>query len=386
MSEIKERIIPSGRGMDTDSDILAIGEGKSRYRLNVIEKDGDLGALVNTQGNTQIDFTLPFGTKKVIGGVEDEENGTYIAFLFSDAIMTLRHSIVEWDPSNDTARFILNGEDKTYGVGALLDFQEDKPIDAGIIGNGDDRYLVWTDGYNEPRMINITMAVNYTAGSGTPAYDDITEDVIRFYKKPHLEEFNVYYTGTYDGVNNLRGKSWQFAIRKRYYDNTYSVLGPPSEIPIPQEEESPNGLFTSESKNTGILLEVYRSSDDDIVAEYQLCYRTVDIGSGANSNWYLADMEWLGNPTYFGNTFYNNQTGVVLDEDDAARFYDYVPDLADHLFVIDSNRVVFGGITEGYDNISSDDLDVTLSNDFGLATEDGIVSSLSEDVPLSGKF
>lgn len=383
-------IFPQG-GLNTDDDLLMLPSGDARYRENVIiSDDGNFNVFSNVLGNTLKNtssgggaFTYPGGDLRVIGYVENKEEQAGIFFIYSS---TGEHSIVQYYSKTDTLEYILRGGSSVIapiGMGDVLNFDIDHFIDSGIIGNEEDKYLVWTDGINEPRMINIQMAINYTYIIGIPgstAYSNILEEVIRFYKVPYLGEITIDYDTLSGKTNNLRGKLWQFAIRKKYYDNTFSVLSPFTEVPIPNLEELIIGLFT---QNFGVnnLINIYFNYDidDEIVSEYQLCYKVVDFGLGASSDWRLANVDmdlYLGVTPYF--QFLADSLDIILS--DADRIYDFIPDLANHLFIIDSSRVVFGGVTEGYDNLSKDDLDVVFLHrrrGHGNGLEDGIDQSQS---------
>lgn len=362
-------IFPQG-GLNTDDDLLILPPGDARYRENVIlSDDSNFNVLTNVLGNTLKNasgggtFTYPGGSIRVIGYVENKEEKAGIFFIFSS---TGEHSIAQYYSETDTLEYILRGGSSVsapIGIGSILNFDIDSPVDSGIIGNENDKYLIWTDGVNEPRMINIQMAINFTAGTGTPIYSSISEDILRFYKIPYLGDLTVEYDSITSNINNLRGKIWQFAIRKKFIDNTYSVLSPYTEVAFPQEEEFSNGFFVdNQETNNALNIFFAYDNDDEIVDVYQLCYRIVDFGGGVPSEWYLANINmglYGGSTPYF--QFLGDTLDLILASSDANRIYDYVPDLASHLFVIDSNRVVFGGITEGFNNIDSSTLDINFA-------------------------
>lgn len=380
MSDFKQLIQTLGIGLNVDDDLTII-DG-SRYINNIsFSEDGYNGVAVNSLGNTVRNtsgfnypfltsyptFNLPSGTNTVIFVLENKEENAVIVFVHNS---NGDHCIYQYYHSTKTIIYILYGA--TGIIGNILNFSLSHTLDAVLTGNEDDKYLIWVDGYNEPRMINLLLAINYTKGI-TPAYTSITENTIRFYKKPLLENLTVNYVNSSltDG-NNLRMNLWQFAIRCKFLDNSFSVLSPYSEVKIPNQEENANGLFTKDILNNGLTIYFTPETDDDFISEYQLCYRKVDIGSGASGNWYLSDIkstESAGNIIF---NFYNDFNGVILAPDDAARVYDFVPDLANHVSVLDENIVCFGGITEGYDNV--DDLDVVLTHSYETITETDIQS------------
>lgn len=372
-------------GLNSDDDILLLPPGDARFRQNVvISDDFNFNVLTNTKGNTLKNntgtFSYPAGSIRVIGFVENKEEKAGIFFIYSS---TGEHSIVQYYSETDTLEYILRGGSSVtppIGIGSILNFDLDYFVDAGIIGNEDEKYLVWTDGNNEPRIINIQEAINYTYGL-TSVYGSITEDVLRFYKVPLMVPLTIDYQTQVTQQNNVRGQIWQFAVRKKFIDNTYSVLGPHAEIKIPNEEETAYGDFVRININSWIRVR-FTDPGDELVDEYQLFFRICDIGSESTGNWYRSNINGVVVGSFIDFYFFNDGDDLAVDQDDANRIYDYVPDLADHMHIIDSNRVVFGGITEGYDNIPEADLDVGLSHEYGMIDGDGYIVALdfSENV------
>jgi len=337
-------------GLNYDDDLIVIPPGQSRNMRNVVSTDdSNFNVKTNLKGNTLRStavgggaFTYPAGALKVIGFVEDKEDKAGIFFVYSS---TGKHSIIKYYSDVNQLEYIVNGA--TYG--SLLNFASDSFIDAVIIGNEDDKQLVWVDGNNnEPRSCLIDSDIY------------VSSDVLSYYRKPLLSEVNVIYIDTNLNKNNLKGKLFQFAIRKKFLiDNSFSVLSPYTKIPIPQNDENPSGRFTTIAKNNVIAVSFVDPGELNV--EYELCYRIIDIGLGAPSDWYISGvkMQHSGISAYFN--FTNDETGVLLESTESDRVYDYVPDYANHVATIDSNQVVFGGVTEGYDNMDLDDVDVTLT-------------------------
>lgn len=369
-------------GLNYDDDLLALPVGDSRYRLNIVTiNDGNHQVLVNTKSNVYYDANIPAGTNKIIGYVEDPESRSGVYALYNSSG---NHSFIEYFIDTDTTAYLLDGtQGSSPEVGDILNFQSDRYVDMQIIGNGDDRYLVWTDGFNPPRIGNMLLMRNYT-NLGSPAYTEINEDIISFYKKPYAGNFTLSYISVASKVNNVRGKVFQFAVRLKYIDNTYSVLSHFSQIALPEDEETGNGIFTSvDYANNAIRVTFPYDANDEMISEYQLCYRIVDQGSGVPSNWYVSGQQFGEIGGQINLDFTNSSVDMVLSSEDSSRVYDFVPDLANCLYVIDSNRVVFGGITEGFDNIAEADLDVTLTHSRTALGTGGVVVSLTDEQTIA---
>ena len=79
----KAEILLTG-GMNLDADILFTKQ--VRFRLNSVfgSTDGEnLGAVENMKGNTLVNFQLPAGTNKCIGGCEDLETDSIVFFVYN---------------------------------------------------------------------------------------------------------------------------------------------------------------------------------------------------------------------------------------------------------------------------------------------------------------
>jgi hypothetical protein len=380
MTQNQDVIIFPGGGLNSDDDLLFLTKGDARYRLNVtISDDFNTNVLSNIKGNTIKNnsgtFTYPGGNLRVIGVKENKEDKASIFCIYSSSG---EHSIVQYYSDTDTLEYILRGGSPIsppYGIGNLLNFQIDYFVDMGIVGNQDDKFLVLTDNYNLPHIINIQMAINYTSGSGSPAYSSITEELIDLYKRPYLG-YVRFFGSSYDsgfGENNIKGRIFQFTVRLKYYDRTFSPLAPYSNF-LSTTEEIPTGRLSDETADNRIIIQLDFDNDVNLVESYQLLFRNIDIGSGVASSWYIYDNYDYTSTGFTSISFYNDKNLGVISKEETLRYYDYVPDLSDHIEIIDSNRIVLGGVTEGYPNVdygNSSEWDVSLS-----FTEVAISSSL----------
>lgn len=86
-----------------------------------------------------------------------------------------------------------------------------------------------------------------------------------------------------------------------------------------------------------------------------------------NAQIYVARM--YDNCTYLYD-WYNNKVTIALDQDDIDRPFDYVPQIAGTQDVLHTNEMVWGDITEGYDNVP---VDVEL--EYLVETVDAMVGS-----------
>jgi len=355
-SEIYDGKVFQGSGLDSDSDLLVIEGADSRYRLNVItSEDSNYQVLSNVKGNTLRSYTLPSGTNIIKGYVEDKENNAGIYFIYNS---NDDHSIVRFNSEDNSFTTIL-GEQETI-LSSWSPYWEGY-VDAGIIGNEDEQYLVWADG-RDLHMINIAYAIagNYN--------DPITQEEISFYKKPLISN-NTSIRAVY-GIDaprapnrNLTGKLFQFSIRLKYFDNTLSTFSVYSEIGLPVEN-MPNGRLSNQLSYDFIEIRYDIQNEPTIVKGVQLLFRIIDIGGSVPGSWFIYDefpYTTKGSDTI---KFYNDKSIGIVSDSEAVRPYDAVPDIVNHVGIIDSNRVIVDVGREGYNNVdytNSDEWDVVLS-------------------------
>lgn len=381
MSDNLDTIQPALGGLNTDDDLTVIPTNDSRYRLNVTRSEDSSHMVLSNMMGTELIWNAPEGYSEgdVIGSVEDKENKAIIFFVYLDN----ESSIIRYNQEDDSVDYIINGATD----GNTLGFSGEKYVDAWLIGSGDNQYLIWTDGDNPIGYLNVTYAFNYTNG-GSPAYTSLSADTISLYKKPLLFPISCSYADdTSVEENNLTGSIWQFAVRLKYYDNTFSTISAYSPIPIPTEQEGLNSIQTNNNqKNNRLDISFDLTYPTDIVTSYQLIYRSVDIGSGNPGNWEIYqnyNYNTIGTQTV---QFFNDGNIGTVSSDQVARIFDYLPDKADHLSLIDSNRVVAGGVTEGYENIEIDveldEINTTFTYDETTLKDVSGVGSSSYNIPL----
>jgi hypothetical protein len=350
----KDIIVPALGQLNTDDDLWTLPEHQSRYRLNVsIDDDGNKQILTNSLGNTKVTYTLPAtGDSSIIGFVEDVENKHGIYFLYNSSG---NHRILRYRSEQNDIQNIIDEGDYDLNFSNVM-------IHADVIGIGDDKILTWTDGVNPPRQINIEDAV---AGS----YTSITDDTVSVIKKTPLAEGN-YFSLTYTDdtsitYNYLRGDLFQFAIRFKYTDKSYSVFSELlTAIPL-GENLTPETSSIDNTKNNNINITV--NNIDGLVEYVDIVYRKLNV-DGATGDFFLFKTvsEWTSGTFTVG--FKNDTANISIDNDLVLKQYDYVPQLAKTQESINGNRIVYGGITEGYD---VPDISVSLSE---------VTSTISDDI------
>jgi hypothetical protein len=141
--------------MDTDSAPFNINQVDVRYRLNLINLYNDQGFGSNENVVSFLPLFNQFLTtapQKCLGCFEDVRGNSIIFFIYS---ADKKHGIYRWYQEKGTNGTI----EKIYQVQDVnndcLNFQEDNLISHVSLV---DELLIWTDGYNEPRCMNIVRA------------------------------------------------------------------------------------------------------------------------------------------------------------------------------------------------------------------------------------
>ena len=271
-------------------------------------EEGGVGSLENTLGNEAVSsFVDDIGV--VLGSIRDQANNTLYYFIKGSE----EDAIYEYNEETGASRPVLRDN-----VG-LLNFNIDYLITGiNIIGEGDGRLLLWTDGFNPPRKVNIARAFSMFS-----AINSFTEQEISVAKNPPL--FPPVVTAVVvediqdpllreeiDKEENLKDKFVRFAYRWKYEDEEYSVFSPFSQaayIPGRFEFDLDTGALTG-MENRIQAVEISFETGTREVTEVDLLYKedgndTVYVVETFNK----ADREW-NNDVLLGEIVENVFTGT----------------------------------------------------------------------------
>ena len=170
MAEIKNTFIKSKMNKDLDDRLLTNGEYRNAQNVNVSRSEGDdVGSLENVRGNKVVSNLINIGSfgAEVIGFFEDDTNKCVYTFLtnYTDPLIngletpapfTTGCFIVKTDLTNPNPQFTyLNSQ--VLVNGSFLNFSATHPI-YGV--NLIEDLLFFTDNRNQPRKINVKLAVS----------------------------------------------------------------------------------------------------------------------------------------------------------------------------------------------------------------------------------
>ena len=233
-----------------------------------------------------------------------------------------------------------------------LNFDKNSLIHSAHIANG---ILSWTDGTNnEPRKINIesgikgnylSFATDYKAYTFPLNFDEIT-----LIKRPPNYVPNIKKDTDTIFINNfIANESFQFAFQYQYYDFETSIIGSYSES---SRLNSPLDTFNYINaamdfddyipNTVRIVNLIARSSDTN----YAFIIRTWDRDFYADEYEILAHNNRL-NPLQYN--FYNNTTGIVIQESDVLRPFDNIP-IYSQTHEIAKQRYFLANNIDGYDS------------------------------------
>lgn len=414
MSNIKQEILFNNSGLNTDDNYAFIDVGDSPYRLNVmVAEDASYGVITNLKGNKQIIYSEPLTLSNcyfALGGyynalqrrlyfmvMSQPYNSGGGVYLYDNRVLCYREDIGDI--------ITIFRDSKNYlGLDPKEILTDIKMIES---------WLFYNPVTSEPRMIDVTMAYNYTF---YPVYDDtdlsfsaVLGDIYTY--KGGLFVANTTITSGQDPVNNatkwdrigdsyqdestitvsefskaffaikvppvdrltyayasdttvnnnqVRGKVFRFCHRYQYFDDSYSVCSAHSDITRPVDNEVYNGEKAGNDNVNNyikIFLSLYSAS---LVKNIEILFQEIGGDWKRMAVINRQDQSLLDTINYTYN-FYNNGSYPTIVQTIPYIIYDAVPRLASAQEIINKNVLCFAGCTEGFNNTDADLIDVTLT-------------------------
>jgi hypothetical protein len=213
--------------INADDEVNSLREGEILHSVNMrwgSTETGATGRGENLPSNAElVNSYLPgTGTNITIGEVSSDE-GRYTVFFNYNSLAS--HGIYLYYKPTGTFYKVLLDANVTGG----LNFSKSNLITAKII-NG---LLVWTDGLNEPRYINIAASIKGNHAGASPISSTwafafpVAPTEITLIRKP-LDFPPTISKQSNGGVvsNNIKNESFQFAAYLVGWDGETSVLSP----------------------------------------------------------------------------------------------------------------------------------------------------------------
>jgi hypothetical protein len=365
----KNTFLQSKMNKDADERLLPEGEYPHAENVRVIDSgDAHVGAIENVLGNEALtDFNLINAV--TLGGCVDTSNQKIYFFTTSQT----KDLVIEYDDFNKVTTVLL----ESTKPNSVLNFNPNYLITGvnKIINEDSDKdLLIWTDDYNEPRMINIERAKSYTV-------DGFIDDDINVIKKPPFYPPSITPFVSSDlASNNLKDKFLAFSYRYKYLDGGYSALSPFSYYnftPSPFKVDY-DILANDAMVNTYNSVVIDFNTGDKRVIGIDIVFKE----SNSNTVYLIQSFDkkkenWLNNTNVTYN-FSNSKLYKALPETELSRLFDNVPRKAKAQDIV-GNRIVYGNFLENYDIKDAKGEDIKIDYTVGLNTE--VLTEI--DVPTS---
>lgn len=221
MPEIKNTFLKGKMNKSLDDRLLPEGEYRDALNVQITKAEGeDIGAAHNILGNLSIKDLGLSANAKCIGVASDDKRNAVYAFFADDAS---NNHIYEIRPNETPVGTSL------LASGSFLNFDETKYITAiNIIED----QLFWSDGINQPRVIDIAKAKN-----GDITYDSEVKVAVAKYS-PFETVTITGYANVADNPDYIKEKFVRFSYRYKFKDNKYSQIAPFSQIAFDLENDS----------------------------------------------------------------------------------------------------------------------------------------------------
>lgn len=381
MADLKQDIYFYG-GIDSDSMYELVSQGDYLSAVNVTNNskfsENERGKVVPRKGNRHIVnpfyvatesmtvddvlYKLPLIERKTIGSVHDNATNSINYFVYEiygvEGVGFVRfYSIYQFDNNKkEVVSQIVRTNIKIFGIDEIIKF--------GNILNGN---LFWVQQGYEPKSVNIERAINYTLNEAnntnvnTPCYVQMTMQDFNVYRRPPIVPINAQYSEDATIVtNSIRGKLFQFRYKYVYLDNTESVWSPISKMPLPAAEFLSNGTWNEAINYNFIKLE-YDVNNFDI-KEVHIAKREYDGATKVVGLFELIKKIKLSNSVGINNyDFYNDVSGIILSENEAANMLDYIPLSCNSMEVVTNpDKIIYGGDIDEPINKENIDVDVSV--------------------------
>lgn len=358
MPRIKNTFSAGRMNKDLDSRLIPVGEYRDALNIKLRSSSGaDVGAIENVLSNTALSSITLNSNPKTLGMFVDKFSDNIYWWVHDDS----EDYLFEYSINTDTVSTVLN--DSRSGSSKVLNFDPDYLITgAGIVVDSDtgNIFLIWTDGLNPIRFINVTTAKAY----GQNGFDQADISLI---KAPPLSPPTLTLGNTSSqGENTLKDKFLRYATRYHYEDGQISPLSPFTETAfLPQNFSFDYALASNESMvNQYNQATIGFNVGPSTVKKVELVFKN----SGSTTVYSIKTFDkgeegWSDNSDQ-SFVFSNYTSYSALPEDQLYRLYDNVPLQARALELI-GNRLILGNYVEGYDikDSSNDPIKVAFSLD-----------------------
>ena len=324
------------KGMNTDLAESLLSSGMYRYALNIRNgnsEKGAVGEITNAEGNREIYVSLPSGNNKVIGCYDDEANDRVIYFVYNDAG---RNRIFLYDYKNQITKTIVT--DTGVVATSVLNFYPEYLITSiDVIISEDTSYLLFTDGFSEPKNIDIESGIRtydstYKVFKGD--FDSVSPSLVlegEVYSRDitftdadgSTSDITIYYRATEDTTASPSQNTsqptprsgWEICPAGYIYgtkkeDNFTSIVSPPLSPPL-------TSYSTGQQDYNYIKTKLFQFKSKNVRADGRESSWS-PVSAFINPN-YLPD-SYINKTQYGGWSNFNNQIEVLVEVPDETIF------------------------------------------------------------------
>jgi hypothetical protein len=169
-----------------------------------------------------------------------------------------------------------------------------------------------------------------------------------------------YGTDTEVHSNSVRQKLFRFSHRFRYFDDSFSVFSGYSDVSLPEQDEAYNGEILNDTTINNYINVTIQLHSPALIKEIEIVAQEIGQSWKRIRTVKRQERSLLTESTYV-EAFYNNEAYDAVDDSLVAKIYDSVPKQAKAQEIINRNILCYGGVTEGFDNVPKEDIDVILT-------------------------
>lgn len=372
--------------LDKSSDYKLIPKTSMVDALNILitendgadsnSKSGNLGVLKNIKGNQEVlffsdDDRIPDGEAKIIGSVTDTKLKIIYFFVWHEN--PADQGVWAYDPlgklpvdNNTSGTYtqrirkihksdLYNFPEHGFVKGDII-YTSQTRLSAGNIRPGTekdfekDTILYFTDNTNEPRKLNVYMAM---LGEDSAYGLDDRIDFITACPKTPLEPITFVFVSDPSKTNSnfKSGPGFQFAYQFIYKDGVESAISPYSDIAFSPglinqgTLESVNHILHNKCELTipygGEEIEEIKILARQFNNPELVILEQVPNNSSQGDNWNFSTRKYA---------FYNDRIVKGVSTNEFNKQYDNLPRKAQAQTAVD-NRLMYGNYLEGFDNI-----------------------------------
>ena len=345
--ELDERLLPAQQYTDATNVKISPSGGSND------------GTVKNTKGNELLGSFLVDGveldTATTIGSFEDGANDKI--YWFVTGTFTGPHTSNKCDAilsynsrTKMTTSHVVSMQSPTNTEETVLNFSTSHLINSiDLVGD----LLFFTDGFNQPRKINISRG--YEQPSLANNYmDTVPAEEFLVIKKPPVTAPTALGTRTNTEDTYMEDKFISFAYRYKYVDGEYSAT---SQFSAPVFSSKPFNLSETTVANQGFensfngATITYNTGGSEVVG-IDILYKELGNNIIKIADRISKETRNLVDNSEVDFIFEGNKTFTLLDQGEILRLYDNVPHTAKTQTIM-SNRLVYGNYTEGYDMLDS---------------------------------